>query len=157
MTRFPFGRGRPGTEATVGDRYRPVEVPILTEAKRRAAVGDLGGALRYAYPRVLADLERAFEVEFPPGFSHEEIVERAFTPAMAPLRVFLDQLYRMYAPARYGGAGPPAGSAEELVELLKSLYAADPMWRLYVRPGRARGSREPDGEDPAAIRPARGG
>jgi hypothetical protein len=143
MRRTLFRRSGDGG-ASVLERIRPVEVPILTEAKRRLARGDVGGALRYAYPRVLDDLGRAYDVEFPPGFSHEEIVGRAFTEPMQPLRVFFDGLYQLYAPVRFGGSALP-GRSNEVLEMLRSLYAAEPMWRLYVRP------REPERAPPAGA------
>jgi hypothetical protein len=115
------------------DRIRAVEVPVLTEAKRRLVRGDVPGALRFAYPKVLEDLGRAFGTPIPEGFSHEEIVDRGFTPEMAPLVDFFDRLYALYAPARFG-TGPPPDSGDEVLELLQSLYSAEPMWRLYVTP-----------------------
>jgi hypothetical protein len=136
-----LGRAPP-TDPVVLDRIRAIEVPVLTEVKRRLGRQDLAGAVLYAYPAVVEDLARAYGVELPPGYSHEEILRRGFTSEMAPLADFFDRLYRLYAPVRYGGRSPP-GTGEDLLELLQSLYAADPMWRLYVRPG------EPGPTDPS--------
>jgi hypothetical protein len=113
------------------DLIRPVEVPVLTELKRRLARDDVTSALEFAYPKVVEDLQRAYRTEFPPGFSHQDIVERGFTPAMRPYQVFFDRLYALYAPIRYGGRAPP-GSGDEVLELLQSLYSPEPMWALYV-------------------------
>ncbi|MCI4326236.1 MAG: hypothetical protein L3K16_01160 [Thermoplasmata archaeon] len=128
-------RSRPddGPEPIVVDRIRAVEVPVLTEAKRHLVRGDVPGALRYAYPKVLEDLARAYGTAIPEGFSHEEIVDRGFTPEMAPLLDFFDRLYALYAPARFG-TGPAPEAGDEVLELLQSLYSAEPMWRLYVTP-----------------------
>ena len=127
-------RGRAGGPGSaVAERIRPLEVPVLTEAKRRVALGEVGEALRRAYPQVLRDLARAYDIEIPSGYSHEEIVALSFTEPMQPQRVFFDQLYRLYAPARFG-LPRPADGGEQLIELLRSLYAAEPMWRLYLHP-----------------------
>jgi hypothetical protein len=133
MTRL-FRRGDPAQDPRVVDRFRAVEVPVLTEAKRHLVRGDVKGALLYAYPKVIEDLGRAYGATFPGGFSHEEILARGFTPEMGPLVDFFDRLYHLYAPARFGN-GPNGGSGDEVLELLQSLYAAEPMWRLYVTPG----------------------
>jgi hypothetical protein len=118
-------------EPTVIERIRPVEVPVLTDAKRRVAVGDVRGALLTSYPRVVEDLARAYDVEFPPGYSHEDIVGEGLPEAASPLRVFLDRLYTLYAPVRFAGRAPPP-VGPEIIALLQSLYASEPMWRLYV-------------------------
>jgi hypothetical protein len=128
---WPFGDDH---ELPVRELLRPIEVPVLTEVKRRLAHDQVAAALEYAYPQVLTDLQRAYGVEFPPGFSHEDIVDRGFSEPMQPFRVFIDRLYRLYAPVRYGHRAPP-GTGEEVLELVQSLYSPEPMWRLYVIDG----------------------
>jgi hypothetical protein len=115
----------------VRERVRPVEVPVLTETKRLLGRDEVAGALEYAYPIVVRDLERAYGVAFPEGYTHEEIVLHGFTEEMRPLAEFFDRLYRLYAPVRYGHR-PPPGSADDVLELLQSLYSPLPMWRLYL-------------------------
>jgi hypothetical protein len=146
MTRL-FRRGDDAADPVVVDRFRAVEIPVLTEAKRHLVRGDVGGALLYAYPKVVEDLGRAYGATFPEGYSHEEILARGFTPDMAPLVDFFDQLYRLYAPARYG-TGPPPDSGDDVLELLQSLYGSEPMWRLYVTP--SNGSATPTPSAPNA-------
>jgi hypothetical protein len=119
------------TPPVILDRIRPVEVPVLTEVKRRLGRDDVAGALLYAYPKVVDDLGRAYDVAFPEGYSHEEILTRRFNEAMAPMAEFFDRLYRLYAPVRFGGRAPP-GTADVVLELVQSLYSPEPMWRLYV-------------------------
>jgi hypothetical protein len=113
------------------DRIRPVEVPILTEVKRRLGRNDVAGALLLAYPKVVEDLGRAYGVEFPEGYSHEEILEKRFNAEMRPMAEFFDRLYRLYAPVRFGKR-PNPGSGDLVLELMQSLYSAQPMWHLYV-------------------------
>jgi hypothetical protein len=115
------------------DRIRPVEVPVITESKLLLGRQDLSGALLYAYPRVVEDLARAYRLELPPGFSHEEIVMRKLSGPLGPIAEFFDRLYRLYAPVRYGSRLTSAG-ADEILGLLQSLYSTEPMWRLYVTP-----------------------
>jgi hypothetical protein len=113
------------------EKIRPVEVPVLTEAKRRLGRGEVAETLRYAYPKVVEDLQRAYRRPFAVGWTHEEIVRDGFTPEMQPLLDFFEALWRLYEPFRYGARGPPP-EGREVLELLQSLYAAPPMWRLYV-------------------------
>ncbi|MCI4323608.1 MAG: hypothetical protein L3K03_06275 [Thermoplasmata archaeon] len=117
---------------TVIERIRPVEVPILTDVKRKVALGDVRGALLDSYPQVVADLGRAYDVEILPGYSHEDIVGPALPQAARPLAVFLDRLFALYAPVRFAGRAPPP-VGKEIIELVQSLYSSEPMWRLYIR------------------------
>lgn len=133
---------------TVVERIRGVEVPVLTETKRRLGRGEVGSALTYAYPKVVEDLGRAYAVEIPAGFSHEEIVARVFDEAMAPELEFFDRLYRLYAPVRFGGRTPTV-SSDEVFELVRSLYSPEPMWRLYLT-----GPEDPAGPTEATSLPA---
>ncbi|HKV90112.1 MAG TPA: hypothetical protein VJQ43_02820 [Thermoplasmata archaeon] len=128
--RSPFRKPDP-TGPLVQDRIMAVEVPVLTEVKRRLGRNDVAGALLYVYPKVLEDLGRAYAAEFPPGYAHEEILAHGFTGTMAPQAEFFERLYRLYAPVRYGHRLAP-GSGREVLEIVKSLYAAEPMWRLYL-------------------------
>jgi hypothetical protein len=115
------------------ERLRPVELPILTETKRRIFRGDVAGALRYAYPLVLEDVQKAYGVTFPPEWTHEEILRHGIPAQAGPIAEFLGQLYRLYAPARYSdGAGLAPEAGMEAIELLRSIYAFAPMWRLYA-------------------------
>jgi hypothetical protein len=115
------------------ERLRQVELPILTETKRRIYRGDVAGALRYAYPLVLEDLQRAYGVEFSPAWTHEEILRNGLPPGAGPISEFLPRLYQLYGPARYGGKDPlPPDAGTETIELLRSIYAFAPMWRLYA-------------------------
>jgi hypothetical protein len=117
----------------VVERLRPVELPILTETKRRIFGGDVAGALRYAYPLVLEDLQKAYGVQFPIAWTHEEILRRGLPPGAGPIGEFLPRLYRLYGPARYGEAVDiPESAGVETIELLRSIYAFAPMWRLYA-------------------------
>ncbi|MCI4328382.1 MAG: hypothetical protein L3J86_02245 [Thermoplasmata archaeon] len=130
MSHSMFRRPDP-PPAVVVDRIRPVEVPTLTEVKRRLGRNDVAGALLYAYPKIVEDLGRAYGVDFPEGFSHEEILAKRFNAEMAPMAEFFDRLYRLYAPVRFG-RHPTPHAADIVLELVQSLYSPEPMLRLYV-------------------------
>lgn len=132
----------PAGPLQVVERIRAVEVPVLTETKRRLGRGEVGAALRYAYPQVVADLQRAYRHPFAVGWTHEEILRFGFHPEMEPLREFFEALWRLYEPFRYGDRAPPP-DGRQVLELLLSLYAAEPMWRLYLAPARAGGAHPP--------------
>jgi hypothetical protein len=115
------------------ERFRILEPPILTETKIRIYRGDVAGALRYAYPLVLEDVEKAYAVKFPPEWTHEEILRTGIPPGAGPVVELLPRLYRLYAPARYSDGAPlPPEAGTEAIEILRSLYSVAPMWRLYA-------------------------
>jgi hypothetical protein len=112
------------------ETMRGVEVPPITETKRRWSGGDRAGAISYAYTTVLYDLERAFHVRFRPDWTNEEILILGVTPEMIPIPEFLERLLRSYEPVRYGGSVPPDAVSPE--GALSSIYAHHAMWTLYV-------------------------
>ena len=115
------------------ERHRPVELPLIVETQRRIFRGDIPGAMRYVYPLVLEDVQKAYGVQFPPEWTHEEILRRGVPAGSGPVAEFLPRLYRLYAPARYAGTtalSPEDGA--EAIELLRGIYSVAPMWRLYA-------------------------
>ncbi len=107
-----------------------MEVPVLTETKRRWGNGDRRGAIQYAYDAVLVDLERAFGARFPPDWTHEDILERGVSTEMGSIPDFLIQLLKLYEPVRYGNAdAEPTRSPEPI---LQSIYGHPKMWGLYL-------------------------
>jgi hypothetical protein len=112
------------------DTRRPVEVPVITETKRLWSRGHRAEAVRYAYDAVLRDVQRAYHVEFPPDWTHEDILVRGVTREMGPIPDFLMQLLQLYEPVRYA-ANPPA-DLRSPVPLVESLYSPEPMWALYL-------------------------
>ncbi len=129
-------RWRPRTPEpppVVIERIEPVEIPILTETKRLVARGEYDRALREAYAQVITDVQRAYGQPFAPGWTTGEILARGTTEPMGHLREFLARLTELYAPLRFHPEGADR-RPEELLEVLRSIYAARPMWRLYLEP-----------------------
>jgi hypothetical protein len=112
------------------DQIRTMEVPVVTEVKRRVMRGDYDGAVLYAYPRALEDLEKAYGVAFSPDWTHSEILVRGMHPEMGGLPEMFLRLYRLYEPVRYGRGGPR--SPTDLQGLMVSIYSQRPMWKLYT-------------------------
>jgi hypothetical protein len=136
-------RGRPGSgrfgrafqrlfhpRLVILETMRPVEVPVLTETKRRWIAGDRSGAILYAYEAVLSDLQRAYGVQYPPDWTHDDILEHGVTSEMEPLLPFLKELHDLYLPLRYGGVVPESVPSPD--RLVQSVYAQRAMWGLYV-------------------------
>lgn len=115
--------------AVLLETVRPLEVPVVTETKRRYGRGERAEAIRYAYVAVLHDLERAFGVEFPPHWTHAEILRDGLRPEMAPIPDFLGRLLELYEPVRYGAPDRELGDP---TELLVSIYSHRKMWGLYA-------------------------
>jgi len=162
-----FARRRARDAPRYLERFRTIEPPILTETKRRIYRGDVAGALRYAYPLVLEDVQKAYGVTFPPEWTHEEILRAGLPPGAGVVAEFLPRLYRLYAPARYSGDTPlPPEAGTEAIEVLRSLYSVAPMWRLYawhrphglarLFPPRAPSPETEAGDAPDGAEPAEG-
>jgi Domain of unknown function (DUF4129) len=145
-------RGKvPEGPVEVIERVEPIEVPILTETKRRLGHGDYDGALRAAYAQVVDDLQRAYGSEFPPGWTSGEILDRGPSEAWGHLPDFVRRLTDLYTPLRFGAAAPPR-DPDGLVALLQSIYAARPMWHLYAERRDASSAAGP--ASPPVVAPA---
>ncbi len=112
------------------DQVKTLEVPPVTEVKRRLLRGDYDGAVLFAYPRALEDLERAYGRVFSPELTHAEILVRGMQPEMGNLPEMFVRLHRLYEPVRYGGGGPRSPS--DLEGIMISIYSQRPMWTLYT-------------------------
>jgi hypothetical protein len=135
------------------EQVEPVEIPVITEVKRQLAQSDFRAAILHAYPVVASDLARAYSLPFPHGMTHEEFLRSSRTKKTGHLPEFLQRLYRLYAPIRYGPPGAPESPAS-LTELLKSIYGQPPMWRLYLAPRDLPPPEEPSAPPEGAAPPA---
>ncbi|MCI4349149.1 MAG: hypothetical protein L3J93_02880 [Thermoplasmata archaeon] len=138
----PWWKKPDTVEPEIVEQVEPVEIPVITEVKRQLAQSDFRSAILHAYPVVANDLSRAFAIPFPHGTTHEEFLRASRTKKTGHLPEFLQRLYRLYAPIRYGPPGAPESPAS-LTELLKSIYAQPPMWRLHLAPREAPPAEEP--------------
>jgi hypothetical protein len=157
------------------EQVEPLEIPVIIEVNRRLGRGDYIGAVRMSYPQVAGDLAKAFNTPFPRYWTHEEFLRSLDDKTMGHLPEFLRLFYQVYAPIRYGPPGTPiryglmthgpeAGRIlaptevpKVLAELLKSIYAQPPMWRLYVslkQPPEDGGDAPPAPAGPADAREA---
>jgi hypothetical protein len=128
------------------ETMRPVEVPPLTETKRRWLKGDREGAILYAYEAVLVDLQRAYGVRYPPDWTHDDILVLGVTSEMEPILPFVRELHDQYLPLRYGGRVPEGSPSPD--RLVQSVYSQRPMWSLYVEGVR----RDDDRLPPSTMR-----
>ena len=153
-----WGGKSPERPVEVIERIEPIEIPIITETKRHLGRGEYEEALRAAYAQVVADLQRAYGTEFPPGWTSGEILDRGRSEAWGHLPDFVRRLTDLYTPLRFGGAAP-ARDPDGLVALLQSIYAARPMWRLYAerRDDGAAAGPAPPVTDPPPPTERRGG
>ena len=107
---------------------------MLTEVKRRLGRGDVEGGAPLRLPEGRrGPRTRVRRATFPEGFSHEEILDAPVQRGDGADGRVLRPAVPLYAPVRFGGRAPTGGS-DVVLELVQSLYAAEPMWRLYVTP-----------------------
>jgi hypothetical protein len=132
------------------ETMRPVEVPPITETKRRWLKGDREGAILYAYEAVLGDLQRAYGVRYPPDWTHDDILVLGVTPEMEPILPFVRELHDQYLPLRYGGQVPEGIPSPD--RLVQSVYSQRAMWSLYVEGVRRDDDHRPP-PDPARLPP----
>jgi hypothetical protein len=134
---------RKTVEPVVVHTVRSVEIPTITMLKSQMANGSVAAAMSAAFRAVVRDVERAFRLSIPTGWTDREIVTqwgvvrtnstaatRSFVPA--ELRDMVLRLYAMYEPVRFGPPGTPLRG--DPVAILQSIYTFPPMWRLYVGP-----------------------
>ncbi len=121
----------PQTE--VVEQIEAIEVPVVTEVKRRLAKGEVVDAIRYSYPKAAEDLARAFKQPFPPGMTHEEFLRRGSRSEMGHLPEFFRRFYEWYSPLRYGPTATTDVDSEALLGMLGSIYTHRAMWYLYLQ------------------------
>jgi len=139
-----FGRDAPPPPSVI-ERVEPVEIPILTETKRRLHRGEYDAAIRGAVDQVVVDIQRAYGVEFPEGWTLGDVLRDGTGKGMGHVPDFLERLVALYVPWRYGAPDARRDPAE-LLAVLQSLYAPRPMWQLYAEirsPGSADATTTP--------------
>jgi hypothetical protein len=128
---------------------RSVEVPTVTELKRRLVSGDARPAMIEAWAAIVRDLARGYGVTIPKDWTDREIVTKWSStnspagqmPLPGELQENIRRFYVIYEPVRFGPAGtPPKGDP---VAVLQSIYSWAPLWKLYL--ARATYSVDEDG------------
>ena len=121
----------PATE--VVERVEPIEIPIISETQRRLARDEYDAALGGAYRQVVDDLQRAYGLTFPPGWTQYEILDKGLAdPKLGHLPEFIRRLTDLYVPMRFGPP-PWTRDPDQLEALLRSIYARRPLWALYLQ------------------------
>lgn len=130
-TLFRGNRGRGPSSSAPGPSADSPVPPIINEVHHDLVVGAYDEAVRRAYLGALADARRAYNLQFPAGWTHPEILAHGFPASTGDLAVSFRRLYDLYRPIRYG---PPRThrTKEPVVELLQEIYGRVPMWTLYV-------------------------
>ncbi|MCI4336322.1 MAG: hypothetical protein L3K17_03880 [Thermoplasmata archaeon] len=122
----------PDTPPEIVERVEPVEIPVITETKRRLGRDEYDAALAGAFRQVIDDLQRAYGLTFPAGWSQYEILDKGLAePKLGHLPEFIRRLTDLYIPMRFGPP-PWARDPDQLSGLLRSIYAQRPMWALYI-------------------------
>ncbi len=121
--------------------------PVLIEARGYLAQGAYDAAVTMAFHRVLADIERAYGVTFPAGWTLDRIIDQGLRAPTTEVGRPLRELYRAYAPIRYGPPDPQRPRTD-LVTILEDVYGLSAMWRLYAATGGG-SSRPAAGSAPA--------
>src|SRR5215469_2071723 len=118
----------PEPSPEVVERVEPVEIPVISEVARRLARDEFEGAVAVAYRQVIEDLQRAYGLTFPPGWTQYEVVEKGLAdPRLGHLPEFIRRLTDLYVPTRFSDP-PRSRDGEQLGALLRSIYSRRPMW-----------------------------
>lgn len=128
----------------------PLALPVVARARQLVEEGDYDEAVRGAFVRAVADLETAYALSTPPGWSYPEVFERSFRGMTGELGRLLEELYEFYRPVRYGPPMRPR-DPEGFIAALERLYGKWVMWAterpdlVRAPPPRPRGSPRPRG------------
>lgn len=130
-TLFRGSKSRSGAGAPGGLPGDVPVAPLISEVRHDLVVGAYDEAVRRAYRGALDDARRAYNLQFPAGWTHPEILAHGFPASTGDIAVSFRRLYDLYRPIRYG---PPQAhhSPEPVIELLQDIYGRVPMWTLYA-------------------------
>jgi len=88
-----------GTEGSVSS---PPKVRAVEEVEMHLSRADFGGAVRAALPLIMVDVQRAYDLSFPPHWTARDVLAHGLRSDMGGLPDLLFQLYSLYEPVRYG-------------------------------------------------------
>jgi len=132
----------------------PTGIPPLDELNDHLGRGDFSGAMRAVFPRIMIDVQRAYNLTFPPHWTARDVLAHGLRGDMGRLPDLLFQLYSIYEPVRYGEERDWVRSDPR--EIVRRIYTetglrsilgrpADPEYSEFrptfsvVRPGRESG------------------
>lgn len=112
-----------------GDPDGSVVPPVLEEAQRLLDESRYPDAVRLAFLTAETDVIQAFGLRPPVQWTHREFLTAGLRPDMGYVSELLPRLYALYEPIRYGEVVDQR--QDDLISLLRRLYAEAPMRRLY--------------------------
>lgn len=78
------------------------KVPAIAEVEKHLARSDVAGALRVAFPLIMIDVQRVYDLVFPAHWTARDVLAHGLRPDMGRLPDLLFQLYSLYEPVRFG-------------------------------------------------------
>jgi len=110
----------------------PAPISVLVETERLLNAGQYAEAVSFAYLSVVQDVIQAFGLRPPKQWTHREFLTWGIRPDMGYFTSLLPRLYALYEPVRYGESRD--WHRDDLMGLLRSMYAEEPLRRLYSAP-----------------------
>ena len=117
-----------------------LSIPACREAQRYLDAGDPATAVRVAFPLVMMDVQRVYDLKFPPHWTSRDVLAHGLRPDMGRLIDLLWQLHRLYEPVRFG-------SREDWV----SGDVTGLMRKIYTETGLRTVPRAPAGPEPVSL------
>jgi hypothetical protein len=111
----------------------PETISVLVETERLLKAGQYAEAVTFAYLSVVQDVIQAFGLRPPKQWTHREFLTWGIRPDMGYFTSLLPRIYSLYEPVRYGEARD--WRRDDLLGILRLVYAEEPMRRLYGSPG----------------------
>ncbi|MGA7924108.1 MAG: hypothetical protein WCA77_09045 [Thermoplasmata archaeon] len=105
--------------------------PVLEETQRLINASRYSEAVRLAFLTAENDVIQAFGLRPPLQWTHREFITAGIRADMGYVADLLPRLYALYEPVRYGEMTD--WRRDDLVSLLRRLYAEAPIRRLYDR------------------------
>lgn len=121
---------RPSEPAPSPEPPAPVPISVLIETERLLGASQYAEAVLFAYMSVVQDVIQAFGLRPPKQWTHREFLTWGIRPDMGYFTSLLPRLYALYEPVRYGE--PRDWRRDDLMGLLRSVYAEEPLLRLYT-------------------------
>lgn len=113
------------------DTDAAIPPPVLEETQRLIKESRYPDAVRLAFLTAESDVIQAFGLRPPIQWTHREFLTAGLRADMGYVSELLPRLYALYEPIRYGEVTD--WRQDDLLAILRRLYAEAPMRRLYDR------------------------